>query len=86
MASWGYPAWLRYPIGLGELLLALGLLLPKYRTLALYGIFGWAVVAAAHLLQAGQTNKLGGAAVFAALGLLDLLVWRKATPAGSPTN
>lgn len=77
--SWGYPEWLRFPIGAGELLLALGLLLPKYRTLALYGVFGWAVVAAATHLQAGQATKLGGAAVFATLALADLLVWRRAS-------
>ncbi len=76
--SWGYPAWLRYPIGLGEILLAIGLLLPRTRTLALYGVFAWAVAAAGTHLQAGQANKLGGAVVFTVLALTDLLVWKKA--------
>lgn len=84
LQSWGYPEWLRYPIGIGELLLALGLLVPKLRTLALYGMLGWVLVATGTHLQAGQAAKLGGVVAFAVLALADWLVWRKAvlpTPA-----
>lgn len=79
LQSWGYPAWMRFPIGLGEIGLGIGLLVPKYRTLALYGVFIWALVATITHLQAGQANKLAAAALFAGLALLDLLVWRGAT-------
>ena len=82
--SWGYPEWLRYPIGLGEIALAIGLLIPRTRTLALYGVLAWAVVAVGTHLQAGQANKLGGAVAFAVLALFDLLVWRQA--AGNRTK
>ena len=77
--SWGYPTWLRIPIGLSEIGLGIGLLVPKYRTLALYGVFGWAAVAAGTHLQAGQADKIAPALVFAGLALLDLLLWRGAS-------
>ena len=58
LESWGYPLWLRFPIGLSEIGLAIGLLLPKFRKLTIYSIFGWAVVAIFTHLQAGQTNMI----------------------------
>ena len=79
LQSWGYPAWLRFPIGLGEIGLGIGLLIPKYRIFALYGVFVWAAVAVITHLQASQASKVVPAVVFAGLALLDLLVWRGAS-------
>lgn len=83
LQSWGYPLWLRFPIGLAELALAAGLLWPAYRTFTLYGVFGWAGVAALTHLQAGQGAALFSNPMspvfFAGLALIDLLVWRSAS-------
>lgn len=63
--------------------LAAGLLWLAYRTLTLYGIFGWAVVAALMHLQAGQGAALlsnpMSPVFFAGPALIDLLVWRSAS-------
>jgi uncharacterized membrane protein YphA (DoxX/SURF4 family) len=66
LESWGYPLWLRYPIGLSELAFAAGLLTSTYRKWAVYGIFGFVVVAIYTHLQATppQTTMLGGPIVF----------------------
>jgi putative oxidoreductase len=58
--SWGYPLWLRFPIGLIEMALAIGLLIPRFRKITIYGIFIWTIVAVITHLQAGQTNMIGG--------------------------
>lgn len=70
--SWGYPLWFRFPIGLTEVLLALGLLIPKYRTTATYCIFPWAIVAIITHLRVGQTNILGPCILFV---LAAVLLW-----------
>ncbi len=59
LESWGYPLWLRFPIGLSEVLMGIGLLLPNYRNLTLMGILPWAIVAVITHLQAGQTAMIG---------------------------
>lgn len=79
LQKWGFPAWLRFPIGLGETVLGIGLLIPIYRTLTIYGVFIWAVVAMATHLRAGEADKLMPAGLFAVLAGLDLLVWRGAS-------
>ena len=79
LQSWGYPLWFRFPIGLVEIVLGIGLLMPAFRTLTLYGVFVWAVLAAITHLQAGQAAMLAGPAVFAVLAALDLLVWKSIT-------
>lgn len=52
---WGYPLWLRYPIGGIELLMGISMLFPNYWRFAFYDISTWAVVAVLTHLQAGQT-------------------------------
>lgn len=66
LESWGYPLWMRFPIGLSEVLFAIGLLLPAYRRWVVYSIFGWAVVAIYTHVQATppQYQMLGGPVVF----------------------
>jgi uncharacterized membrane protein YphA (DoxX/SURF4 family) len=39
LESWGYPLWMRFPIGLSEILFAIGLLIPAYRKLIVFGVF-----------------------------------------------
>ena len=58
--SWGYPLWLRFPVGLIEIALAIGLVIPRYRKITIYGIFIWTIVAVITHLQAGQANMIGG--------------------------
>jgi len=71
LESWGYPLWLRFPIGLSEIAFAIGLLLPAYRQWTIYAIFGWAVVAIYTHIQATppQYQMLGGPIVLALLNL-----------------
>ena len=66
LESWGYPLWLRFPIGLGEIAFAIGLIMPTYRKLVIYGIFGWGIVAIYTHIQAtpSQFQMLGGPIVF----------------------
>jgi putative oxidoreductase len=58
--SWGYPLWLRFPIGLIEIALAIGLVIPRYRKITIYGIFIWTIVAVITHLQAGQASMIDG--------------------------
>jgi uncharacterized membrane protein YphA (DoxX/SURF4 family) len=79
LESWGYPLWFRFPIGLTEIILALVLLIPKYRKLAIYGVFIWTIVAVATHLQAGQVNMIGASILFCLLAGVILLMQRKNT-------
>jgi len=67
LESWGYPLWMRFPIGLSEVVFAIGLLMPAYRKWVVYAIFGWAVVAIYTHIQATppQYQMLGGPIFFA---------------------
>ena len=69
LESWGYPLWLRFPIGVSEVAFAIGLLIPSYRKWVIYGILGWAIVAIYTHIQATppQLQMLGGPIVFALL-------------------
>ena len=69
LESWGYPLWLRFPIGLSELAFGIGLLMPSYRKWVIYGIFGWAMIAIYTHIQASppQYEMLGGPLVFLVL-------------------
>ena len=77
LESWGYPLWFRFPIGLAEIAFAVALLIPKYRKLALYGIFIWTAIAVITHLQAGQFNMIGAPIVFGLLALAILFLIRK---------
>src|SRR5450432_1031598 len=80
LESWGYPLWFRFPIGLAEIAFAVALLIPKYRELALYGIFIWTPIAVITLLRAGQFNMIGAPIVFGVLALAILFLIRKQKP------
>jgi putative oxidoreductase len=77
LESWGYPLWFRFPIGLAEIAFAVALLIPKYRKLAIYGIFIWTVIAVVTHLQAGQFTMIGAPIVFGVLALAILFLIRK---------
>lgn len=64
--SWGFPLWMRFPVGISEVVFAIGLLLSNYRKWIIYAIFGWAVVAIYTHIQATppQYNMVGGPIVF----------------------
>jgi putative oxidoreductase len=72
--SWGYPLWLRFPIGLIEIIFAIGLLITVYRKTIVYGIFVWTMVAIVTHLQAGQASMIGGAIIFGLLAAAILLL------------
>lgn len=78
LESWGYPLWMRFPIGLGEIALAIGLALPAYRRLAIYGVYVWGVVAIITHIQATppQYDMLAGPLVFLVLNTALYLVSR----------
>jgi uncharacterized membrane protein YphA (DoxX/SURF4 family) len=66
LESWGYPLWMRFPIGLSEVAFAIGLLVPPFRKWVVYGIFVWAAVAIYTHIQAvpPQYAMIGGPVVF----------------------
>ena len=72
--SWGYPLWLRFPVGLIEIAFAIALFIPRYRRLTIYGIFIWTIIAVITHLQAGQAGMIGGPIFFSVLAALILLL------------
>jgi putative oxidoreductase len=74
LESWGYPLWFRFPIGLTEVALAIGLLIPGYRKITIYGIFIWTVVALITHLQAGQAKMIAGPILFSVFATVILLL------------
>ncbi len=72
IASWGYPAWTIFPIGLSEIAIGIGVLLPAFQKLTAYGIFPWAIIAVITHLQAGQANMIGTPVVIAILAFAML--------------
>jgi putative oxidoreductase len=79
LESWGYPLWFRFPIGLTEIAFAVALLIPKYRKLALYGIFIWALIAVITHLQAGQANMIVAPILFGMLALAIFFLLKEKT-------
>ena len=52
--GWGFPLWTRFPIGIIELALGIGIIIPHYRKLTIYLILVWGVAAVITYIQAGQ--------------------------------
>jgi uncharacterized membrane protein YphA (DoxX/SURF4 family) len=77
LESWGYPLWLRFPIGLIEMVLAIGLVIPGFRKITIYGIFIWTIVAIITHVQAGQANMIGGPILFSVLAAIILFLSRE---------
>ena len=74
LASWGYPLWFRFPIGLTEIAFAIALLIPRFREMILYGIFIWTIVAVVTHLQAGQLNMIFPSILFGAIAAVIFLL------------
>src|SRR5450631_2985920 len=72
--SWGYPLWLRFPIGLIEMAFAIALVIPRFRKITIYGIFTWTIVAVITHLQAGQANMIAGPIFFSVLAATILFL------------
>lgn len=79
LESWGYPLWFRFPIGLVELVFAVTILVPKYRTLTLYATFIWTLAAVITHLQASQAAMTGAPILFGVLAGVLLLLQREKT-------
>jgi len=77
LESWGYPLWFRFPIGLSEVVLAVALLIPKYRKLTICAIFIWTLVAVTTHLQAGQVSMIGAPILFGVIAGVIFLMTRK---------
>ncbi len=77
LQSWGYPLWMRFPIGIGEIVLAIGLLIPAFRKVTIYLTFLWAVVAVLTHVLAGQANMIGGAILFGVIAGIILLLQKE---------
>ena len=75
--SWGYPLWFRFPVGLIEIVLAIGILVPKFRKLTVYGIFVWAAVAIITHLQAAQATMAIAPALFGVIAAIILRLQRE---------
>jgi hypothetical protein len=73
LISWRFPLWTRFPIGLIEVVLAITILIPKYRKLTIYAVFVWTLLAVLTHVQAGQASMIGGAILFSILGGLILI-------------
>src|SRR5438045_2198659 len=74
LESWGYPLWLRFPIGLSEIAFAVALLIPKFRLITIYGVFAWILVAVIKHLQAGQANMIVISILFSVIEDIDILL------------
>ncbi|WP_288438747.1 DoxX family protein [uncultured Chryseobacterium sp.] len=81
LESWGYPLWMRFPIGLSEIGFSIGLLIPAYRKWVVYGIFGWGIVAIYTHIKAAppQYGMLGGPVIFLALATGLFFMIKKTT-------
>src|ERR1700683_3440426 len=75
--SWGYPIWLRFPVGLVEIAFAIGLLIPRFRKITIYGIFVWTIVAVITHVQAGQGNMIAGPIFFSVFAAAILFLSRE---------
>ncbi|MFI5222619.1 MAG: DoxX family protein, partial [Bacteroidia bacterium] len=78
--SWGYPLWFRFPIGFFELLLGVGLLLPAFRRITIYGIFTWTVFAVITHLQAGQLPMMVVPMIFGFIAWVILFLSKEKEP------
>ena len=78
LESWGFPLWMRFPIGLSEIAFAIALLIPKFRLITIYGVFAWTIVAVITHLQAGQSNMVFPSILFSVIaGVIIFLTQRK---------
>ncbi|GAB5557347.1 MAG: hypothetical protein SchgKO_15600 [Schleiferiaceae bacterium] len=70
IASWDYPTWSIYPIGIIEILLALGYLVPRMRIWTVRATYIWALVAFITHWQADQLHLVWGSIIFSLLAFV----------------
>ena len=80
LQSWGYPLWLRFPIGLSEIAFTVALLIPKFRRITIYGVFVWTLVAVITHLQAGQANMIVPSLLFSVIAGVIILLTKEKQP------
>lgn len=78
LASWSYPLWFRFPIGLSEITFAFALILfPRFRHVTIYGIFIWTFIALATHIHAAQFAAIPIPLVFGTIALVILMITPK---------
>lgn len=77
LESWGYPLWLRFPIGLGEIALGIVVLIPRFRKVAIYGVFVFTAVAVTTHLQAGQSEMIFPSILFSVIAAIIYFLIRQ---------
>ena len=77
LESWGFPLWMRFPIGLSEIAFAIALLIPKFRLITIYGVFVWTIVAVITHLQAGQGDMIVPSLLFSVIAGIILLLTKE---------
>ena len=75
--DWGYPIWFRFPIGIIEIFLGIGMLIPKIRLLTIIGIFIWTLAAVVTHIQAGQANLIFYPLLFSVAAAIIFLLSKK---------
>lgn len=70
--SWGYPSWSMYPIGIVEILLALAIIIPKYRIMGTNLLYFWGLSSLFTHLQAdpAQYDMIGPNIIFPIIGYI----------------
>jgi len=77
-SSWGFPDWFRNVIGMLEIAGAIGLFIPKLRSLAIYGLIAIMVGAIyTHVVKEGAPADSIGAIVAILLGAVILQLRKK---------
>jgi len=84
LQSWGYPLWLRFPIGLSEIAFAIALMISKFRLITIYGVFVWTLVAVITHLQAGQANMIVAPILFCVIASVLIFLIKKSKTANQP--
>lgn len=77
--EWHLPLWYRFPIGILEIIIAGGLVWPFFRKITIYGIFAWALGAAALHIHAGQILLATLPILLAIVAAVILFLIRKKT-------
>ncbi len=70
--SWGYPTWMMYPVGIIEMIMAVLIIVPKYRLMGTNLIYIWAIGALFTHIQADppQYNQIAPNIIFPILGYI----------------
>lgn len=76
LESWGYPLWLRFPIGFIEMILALGILIKRFKKKVCLALYIWGIVAIYTHVQAGQYDQILPAVLFMFIATIILILYK----------